>query len=261
MRLIASLPVLLLTVSAAFAEVKTKEVSYTAGGTTMKGFMAWDDSVKTARPGVLVVHEWWGHNAYARKRAEQLAGMGYTALAVDMYGDGQTADHPKDAGAFAGKVMGNMEAAAERFEAAMKELNSHPSVNKEKTAAIGYCFGGGVVLNMARMGVDLDGVASFHGSLGAKVPAKKGVVKAKMLVCNGADDPFVSSEAKEAFKKEMTEAGVSFTFKDYPGAVHSFTNPDATATGKKFELPLAYSESADKASWADLTAFLKQVFE
>jgi dienelactone hydrolase len=244
----------------AAAAVTGSEVMYSAGGVEMKGYLAFDDAVQGKRPGILVVHEWWGHNEYARKRARQLAGMGYTALAVDMYGDGRQADHPEDAQKFAMAVMSDLDAASVRFDAAMEVLKKHPSTDPGKIAAIGYCFGGGVVLNMARMGKDLDGVASFHGSLAALTPAAKGKVKAKFLVCNGADDQFTTAEQIESFKKEMSDAGVDLRFMTYEGAKHSFTNPDADSVAEKFGLPLGYSEAADKKSWQDLDRFLKDIF-
>jgi len=259
MRLLA---VAMLVAVAVFAraEIKGEEVTYSSNGVTMKGFLAYDDARHGKRPGILVVHEWWGHNEYARKRARMLAELGYTALAVDMYGDGKTASHPDDASAFAGELFKNLPVARARFLAAMELLKQHETVDAQNIGAIGYCFGGGIVLAMARMGVDLKGVVSFHGSLATQQPAKPGEVKAKILVCNGAADPFVSKDDIEAIKKEMKEAGVDFSFKNYPGAKHSFTNPDADANGKKFNLPLAYNKKADQASWNDMKAFFKKCF-
>ncbi len=242
------------------AAVVGEPVEYREGDTLMRGYLAYDDAIKGPRPGVLVVHEWWGHNDYARSRAEQLAAMGYTALAVDMYGDGKLADHPKDAGKFAGQVKKNMAVATARFEAAKTLLASHPSVKGDEISAIGYCFGGGIVLEMARRGLDLDLVASFHGSLPTEQPAEKGGVKAEVLVFNGADDPFVKTEQIAAFKAEMEAADVNYTFTDYPGAKHSFTNPGADAFGKKFELPLAYNETADRQSWQALEQALQRTY-
>lgn len=243
-----------------FAEVVTKEVTYESDGLTMKGLLAWDDAIEGERPGVLVVHEWWGHNDYARERAKMLAKLGYAAMAIDMFGDGKTADHPKDAGAFAGEAMKNLEVAKARFEAARSLLNEQPVTDSAKNAAIGYCFGGGVVLHMARLGVDLDGVVSFHGSLGAKQKAEAGEVDAKVLVCNGAADTFVSEEAIAAFKSEMEAAKVDFEFINYDGALHGFTNPGATAKGEKFGIPLAYEKAADEASWSKMQAFFGEIF-
>jgi dienelactone hydrolase len=247
-------------VSYAAPKIVGKSVDYTSQGVTFKGYLAYDENLKGKRPGVLVVHEWWGLNDYARKRAQMLAELGYTALAVDMYGDGKTAMHPDDAGKFSSELMKNFDVAKTRFLTAMDFLKQQPTVDPTKIAAIGYCFGGGVVLNMARQGADLKGVASFHGSLSAVKPAEPGMVKAKALVLHGADDKFIKPEQIEAFKKEMSEAGVDYTFISYPGAVHSFTSPDADALGKKFGLPLAYNADADKKSWDELKMFLKKIF-
>jgi dienelactone hydrolase len=245
----------------AAAEVQGKEVSYQAGGTTLKGYLASDSDSKGQHPGILVVHEWWGLNDYARQRARMLAELGYTALAVDMYGNGKTADHPDDAGKFAGEVRKNMPEAEARFKAAMALLQSQPGVDKTNIAAIGYCFGGGVVLEMARRGLPLKGVASFHGSLPTAHPAQPGQVKAKVLVLNGADDPFTKPEQITAFKQEMHDAGVDLRFINYPGAKHSFTNPQADTFGQRFNLPLQYNEQADRQSWAEMQRFFKRIFQ
>lgn len=251
---------LVLGVSVAQAKVVSQEVTYKAGGVTMKGFLAWDKDIKGKRPGILVVHEWWGHNQFARKRALLLAGMGYTALAVDMYGNGKTAAHPDDAGKFAAEVNKNMPVAKQRFEAAMKVLAKHPSVASGDLAAIGFCFGGGVVLNMARAGENLKGVVSFHGPLATDTPAQAGKVKAKIEVLTGADDPMVPKDQVAAFEKEMDAAGVSYHLTSYPGVKHSFTNPDADQLGKTFNLPLAYDAEADQDSWKQMDAFFVSLF-
>lgn len=243
------------------AEIITKEVSYQQGDTVMKGLVAYDDSIKGKRPGILVVHEWWGHNDYVRKRARMLAELGYTALAVDMYGDGKTADHPDDAGKFSGAVAGNLLLAKARFEAAMENLKQHESVNPDKLAAIGYCFGGGIVLNMARMGAELKGVVSFHGSIATSSPAKEGEIKTSIRVFNGAADPFVTAEQIAAFEVEMNNAGVDYKFVNYPDVKHSFTNPAADSYGKKFNLPLAYNKKADIDSWNSMQEFFREIFE
>ena len=242
------------------AGVKGKPVSYDAGGITMNGYIAYDDSTDVRRPGILVVHEWWGHNEYARKRAEMLAELGYTALAVDMYGDGKQADHPSDAGKFAGAVRQNLPVAKQRFAAAIKILQDHPAVDPQKIAAIGYCFGGGMVLQMARQGLDLDAVVSFHGSLATETPAIKRTVKARILVCDGADDKLVTPEQIKALQLEMRAAEVDYKFISYPGAKHSFTNPDADMYAEKFNIPVGYNEKADKRSWQDMQDFLKETF-
>lgn len=237
-----------------------KPVEYQAGGVTFKGYLAYDDALAGKRPGVLVVHEWWGHNAYARKRAEMLAAQGYTALAVDMYGNGKQASHPEDAARFSGEVKKNMGVATTRFIAADTFLKAQPTVEPSQISAIGYCFGGGIVLEMARRGMDLDAVASFHGSLDTDYPAKADAVKAKVLVFNGTADPFVKPEQVEAFKAEMDNAGGDYTFTSYPGAKHSFTNPDADKFGKQFNLPLAYNKQADEQSWNALLQELKKLY-
>jgi len=242
------------------AAVLGEEVSYQADGVTLKGYIAYDDAIKGERPGVLVVHEWWGHNEYARKRARMLAEQGYTALAVDMYGDGKQANHPEDAGKFAAEVSKNMPIAKARFEAGMEVLRKHSTVGTSALAAIGYCFGGGVVLNMARMGVDLKGVASFHGSLGTDDPAQSGKIKARIVSFTGEADPMIGADKVAAFRQEMEAAGADFRVVTYPGAKHAFTNPDADELGKKFNIPLAYDAEADKDSWHQATVFLQEVF-
>lgn len=241
--------------------IVTKEVSYSADGTTLKGFLAYDENKVGVRPGILVVHEWWGQNQYARNRAKMLAELGYVALAVDMYGDGKLAEHPDDAGKFAMEVMQNMPAAKARFEAGLMLLKNQPETDTNKIAAIGYCFGGGVVLRMAVAGIPLAGVVSFHGSLPTDAVANPAQVKAKMLVCNGAADKFTAPEQIDAFKKAMVDAGINFKFVNYPDAVHSFTNPGADSLGKKFNMPLAYNKQADEQSWKDMKLFLEEIFK
>lgn len=249
-----------LSVAAAQAAVQGREVSYQANGTILKGYIAYDDAFKGKRPAVLVVHEWWGHNAYARHRADMLAELGYTALAVDMYGDGRQAHHPDEAGKFATEVSTNMPMAKARFEAGMNLLRKEKTVDAREMAAIGYCFGGGVVLNMARLGEDLKGVASFHGSLGTDSPAQPGKIKARIISFSGEADPMINAESVAAFKREMDNAGANYRVVTYPGAQHAFTNPEADELGKKFKLPLSYNVEADKDSWQQATVFLREVF-
>ncbi|MBT8379328.1 MAG: dienelactone hydrolase family protein [Ignavibacteria bacterium] len=237
-----------------------QDIVYTSDGTSMKGYLVYNGDVDGERPGVLVVHEWWGHNDYARKRARMLAELGYTALAVDMYGDGKQADHPDDAGKFAMEIYNNIETAEARFNAAYELLKKHETTGQDKIAAIGYCFGGGVVLHMARIGTDLDAVVSFHGSIQAVSPAEKDKVNAFLLVCNGADDPMVTEEQIAAFKEEMQNANVDYEFINYESAKHSFTNPIADSVGQQFGLPLAYNEKADKDSWEKMKALFNKVF-
>jgi len=241
------------------SEIKSEVVNYHISGQSFTGYLSYDDEIKGKRPGVLVVHEWWGHNAYARKRADMLASMGYTAFALDMYGTGKLAKHPEDAQKFMQATLADMHVAEARFNAAMKLLQQHVTVVETKIAAIGYCFGGGTVLQMARQSADLAGVVSFHGSLTAKT-AQAAKVKAKILVLNGADDPFVTLEQINALKQEMKNAGARLEFINYPGVKHSFTNPDASEVGKRFNLPLVYNAEADKDSWQRMKVFLTKVF-
>ena len=240
-------------------KVKGEEVTYQTDSTTMKGYIAYDENQEGVRPAILVIHEWWGHNDYTRERADMLAGLGYTALAVDMYGDGKQADHPKDAGKFAGAVMNNLPEATARFEAALALLKAHETVDGEKIAAIGYCFGGSVALSMANAGADLDAVAAFHSGLGLPImPNDK--LTAKVLVCNGAADPFISQESVTTFKAMMDSANADYDYFAYDGAVHGFTNKGADALGEKFSLPLAYQQTADEQSWKELQKLLKRAF-
>jgi dienelactone hydrolase len=256
------LAALLLAAFPALASVVGKQVVYKANGLGMKGYVAYDDAVKGKRPGVLVVHEWWGLNDYARKRANMLAQEGYIALAVDMYGNGKTADHPKDAGAFAVAVSKDPAGALARFKAAMTTLEHQPLTDDGKIAAIGYCFGGGQVLNMARAGLPLKGVVSFHGgNLATDHPAKPGQIKAKIRVFTGTADPMAPPETVAAFEKEMQDAQVDYKLVSYPGAMHAFTNPDADKNGKQFNLPLKYDAAADRDSWTKTLAFFKEIFQ
>ena len=236
-----------------------KTVEYSAQGMTMKSYLAYDESAPGRRPGVLVIPEWWGLNDYAKRRARMLAELGYAALAVDMYGDGKVATVPDEAGKLSGEVNKNFDVGKARFMAALDFLRQQPTVDPARIAAIGYCFGGGVVLNMARQGVDLKGVVSFHGNLTAVKSAQPGSVKAEILVLNGGADKFVTPEQIEAFRQEMKAAGADFKFVSYPGALHSFTNPEATELGKKFNMPVAYNAKADKESWVEMKGFLKRI--
>lgn len=244
-------------VTSAVAAVTGEAVTYSDGTTTLKGYLAFDGSSDAKRPGVLVVHEWWGHNDYARDRARMLAEMGYLALAVDMYGDGKTADHPKDAKAFASGVG---ESARPRFEAAMKVLEDHPLYAAGEIAALGYCFGGSQVLNMARMGLPLKGVVSYHGSLAAKQPAQAGTVQARVAVFTGEADPMIPAAQVDGFKAEMDGAGVDYFVVSYPGVKHSFTNPEADGFAARFDMPLGYDAAADQDSWAKTETFLTELF-
>ncbi|MBW1298198.1 dienelactone hydrolase family protein [Aquimarina litoralis] len=241
-------------------QVKGEEVTYASDSTNLKGYIAFDENSTGKRPGILVVHEWWGHNEYVRERADMLASLGYTAIAIDMYGDGKLADHPEDAGKFAGSVMKNLPEAKARFNAAIELLKKHESVDGEKIAAIGYCFGGSVALTMANSGADLDAVAAFHSGVGLPVmPNDK--LKARVLVCNGADDPFINTASVTTFKTAMDSIGATYEYISYPGVKHSFTSKAADANGEKFKLPLAYNAEADEKSWNSLQQLLAETFK
>jgi dienelactone hydrolase len=243
------------------SSVVTKDISYTSDGTTMKGFLAYDSSKTGKMPGIVVVHEWWGLNKYARQRAEQLAELGYVAFAIDMYGNGTIADHPKDAGEFAMSVMRSMDTARARFDAGLKLLKEQPQTDTGRIAAIGYCFGGGIVLRMALEGDNLNGIVSFHGDLPTDSIKNPGDVKSKILVCTGGSDPFNPPEKVEAFEKVMKQANINYKLNSYPGAVHSFTNPAADSLGKKFNMPLAYNKQADEKSWEAMKSFFNVIFK
>jgi dienelactone hydrolase len=240
--------------------IHAEPVTYSAGGKTLRGYLATDSSKQGKRPGVLVVHEWWGLNDYIRHRARMLAELGYGALGVDMYGDGRAADNAADAGALMNGVLGNMKAGEARFTAAYDLLASRPEVDGSRIAAIGYCFGGAVVLHAARIGMPLRGVVSFHGALGSFHKPAPGTVKAKVLVCHGAADKLVSQDEVAAFKQEMDQAKADYRFVAYPNAMHGFTSPEATENGKRSGIPLAYDAEADRRSWQDMKEFLARVF-
>jgi dienelactone hydrolase len=243
--------------SAAGAEVRTKQIDYQQGDTVLQGFVAWDDAMKSRRPGVLIVHEWWGHNEHARHQAKRLAEAGYVGFALDMFGKGKVTTHPEQAQAFMTEAKKDPARMAARFQAAFEELKHDSHVDTDHIAAIGYCFGGSVVLDAARSGADLDAVVTFHGVLAAKSPAEQGKVKARVLVLTGAADPFVPADQVAAFTQEMKAAGVQFEVVSYPGVKHAFTNPDAGKAGLD---ALEYNVEADRKSWAAMLAFFKGVF-
>lgn len=247
---------LLGTLGSAQAEIKTQDVEYKVGAATLQGYLAWDDAQPGKRPGVLVVHEWWGLNGHAKNQAMRIAKAGYVGFALDMYGKGKLAQHPKDAQAFVAEATSDPATARARFVAGLAQLKKVAQVDAGKVAAIGYCFGGAVVLDMARAGEDLAAVASFHGALGSKLKAQKGI-KPRILVATGADDPMVPADLVAAFKSEMTAAEARFEVISYPGAKHSFTNPDADKAGMA---ALGYNAAADKGSWDALLKLLGEAF-
>jgi len=227
--------------------IKEETVSYKSDSVEMKGYVAYDGNMEAARPAVLVIPEWWGLNDYAKSRARDLAKLGYIAMAVDMYGDGKIADNPKDAGEYSAPFYQNPEMAKARFDAARAKLLTMPEADSTKVAAIGYCFGGGMVLNVLRLGEPLKAAVSFHGNLMGAAPT--GPIQTDLLICHGKDDQFVKPSEVEAFKKQMDSLHVNYQFIAYDSATHAFTNPEATAMGKKFNLPIAYNAKADSASW------------
>jgi dienelactone hydrolase len=244
--------------STAAAEVRTKQIDYKQGDTVLQGFLAWNDAVKGKRPGVLVVHEWWGHNEHARHQARRLAEAGYVGFALDLFGKGKVTIHPKEAQAFMAEAKKDSAALRARFQAALEQLKGDSHVAADHIAAIGYCFGGSVVLDEARSGADLDAVVSFHGALATDHPAQPGRVRARILILTGAADPFVPAEQVATFTQEMKAAGARFQVISYPGAKHGFTNPDVGKAGLD---ALAYNAEADQKSWAAMLAFFKEVFQ
>ncbi|MBI6618222.1 dienelactone hydrolase family protein [Pseudomonas corrugata] len=255
--------VLLALTCASHAAIQTQEIPYTsADGTKLVGYYAYDDAIKGPRPGVVVVHEWWGLNDYAKRRARDLAGLGYSALAIDMYGDGKNTEHPKDALAFMQAALKDGKAASARFQAGLDLLKKQPQTDPDKLAAIGYCFGGKVVLDAARQGVPLAGVVSFHGALVTNTPATPGSVKAKILVEHGALDSMVTEDNVTAFKSEMDKAGAKYEFVSLDGAKHGFSNPDADrlSHGEHGGPDIGYNKEADEKSWADMQKFFKKIF-
>lgn len=244
------------------AEIQSKEISYTSDGIEMTGYLAWDAARTGPRPGVIVVHEWWGRNDYPKKRAEMLAELGYAGFALDLYGGATTAANPDEAGGLMNGLLEDLPGLRARFNAALACLREQDIVDAGQVAAIGYCLGGGVVLHMARYGADLKAVGSFHGSLGLGVAAEgEGeAVAARLVAYHAEGDPFVPNEQLEALVADLDAANASYQVIQLPGALHGFSNPMATTNGEKYGLPLAYNELADEASWAHLQMELKHVF-
>jgi dienelactone hydrolase len=235
--------------------IKTEIVEYKDGETVLEGYLAYDDARQDKRPGVMVVHEWYGLNEYARMRTRQLAELGYVAFAADIYGKGRRATTAEEAGKLAGEFRGNPELLRRRAQLALDTLKANPRVDATKVAAIGYCFGGTTVLELARGGADLQAVVSFHGGLATMMPAKEGQVKAEVLVLHGADDPMAPAAEVEAFQKEMRQARANWQMNIYSGAVHSFTNPDS---GNDPSRGVAYNKQADQRSWAAMKLFFAE---
>lgn len=250
-----TLTLILLLIGANAIAQELQTFTYTVDEKSFTGYYALPAQVKKDTKTILIVHEWWGLNEYPKTRAKQLANEGFIAVCIDMYGTSIVADNPKEAGVLAGACYASPEVAYKRFMAGMNAAKKIKGVNAEMMAAIGYCFGGNIVLNAAKKGAPLDAVVSFHGNLSG--PAlEKGKLKAAILVCNGADDKFVPSTDIENFNKEMSTNHADYTFINYDNSTHAFTNPMSTAVGEKFSMPIAYNEAADKKSFADFLSFI-----
>ena len=241
-------------------QIKEETISYSLDTLTMNGYAAWDASSDKKRPVVMVVHEWWGLNDYTKSRVKQLAELGYYAFAVDMFGNGKTVDNPKDAQALVTPFYMDPSFGKARFDAGLAKALSSAAADSVNVAAIGYCFGGTQVLNVAMLGDRLNGVVSFHGGL-ETAPANKDLLKAQVLVLNGDADPMVPADQVAAFKKKMDSIGANYKLINYPGATHAFTNPRSTEVGQKFNIPIAYNAAADSASWNEMKTFFSQVFK
>jgi len=255
-------PFLILLVAALFvvpvhsqAAVKGEAVEYRHGEVVLEGYMAYDDAIQGKRPGVIVVHEWMGHNPYVRKRAEQLAKLGYIAFAVDMYGKGARPKDAKEAAALAGLYRGDRKLMRARAAAGLDVLRNHARVDRARLAAIGYCFGGTVALELARSGADLVSVVTFHGGLDTPTPEDAKNIRGKVLALHGGDDPSVPPKQVDAFQEEMRKGGVDWQFVSYGGAVHRFTNPEAGSDNSKGR---AYNERADRRSWEAMKTFFAE---
>ena len=245
---------------ASSSNIKEEKVTYSTGDKTFNGVIVYDQNLKGKRPAVLVVHEWWGLTDYPVMRAKELAKLGYIAMAVDMYGNGKVAANPAEAKDLATPFYKDPQLAKSILEAAQSKLNEYKQTDSHKIFAIGYCFGGSAVLNSAKLGADLLGVVSFHGGL-AGVPANKGLLKAKILVCHGGSDKFISENDISTFRHQLDSIGAYYKFIVYPNATHAFTNPASTATGKKFNMPIEYNKKGDEDSWKDMNLFFSTILK
>ncbi len=240
------------------AEIKSRPVEYKQGETTCEGLLVYDDATAGKRPGVLIAHQWKGLMAYEKRRAEMLAGLGYVVFCADIYGKGVRADNPQDAARLATKYKDDRPLLRARANAAFDQLKTQPLVDARRTAAIGYCFGGTTVLELARSGADAAGVVSFHGGLNTPTPEDAKQIRGKVLALHGADDPYVPPTEVGAFEDEMRKARVDWQLVAYGGAVHSFTMKEAGNDNSK---GAAYNEKADQRSWEAMKVFFAEIFK
>ena len=261
MKKIFAVIALLSFVSLANAEVKLEEIEYSHNDTKLTGYLAYDDSKSGKRPGVIVVHEWWGHNDHARNRSKMLAEAGYTALALDMYGSGKLANHPKKAGEFMNAAFSNWVDSQARYNKALEILKRHKTVDATRIGSIGFCFGGAVSIKMAKSNADLKGIVGFHSALPMEPAITKNSMKAAVLIINGSEDEFLKPETVSAFSEDMFKANVDFTYMNLKGVKHSYTNPEADEFNKKFTLPaLQYNKKADEQAWSEMLKFFQRIF-
>jgi dienelactone hydrolase len=258
MRYLMAVIMVVFLCTAAQAEVRTKTIQYRHGTTILDGYLAYDDMIQGKRPGVLVVPEWWGLTDFAKRRAERLAGLGYIAFAVDMYGEGMTTNDPQKASQLSSTFLNDRKLMREWAMAGLDVLMNHPLVDSKKIAATGYCFGGTTVLELARRHAPVLGIVTFHAGLSTPHPEETKDVTARILVLHGADDPFASKELINTFMDEMRHSGADWQMNFYGGAVHAFTNPDANSYGIK---GVAYNEKAEKRSWQEMRWFLEELFK
>ncbi len=242
------------------SNIHTEKMTYSADGADMIGYIAWDPDKVGPRPAVLVVHEWWGCNDYVQRRARMLAELGYTGFALDLYGAGEVANNPDDAGVLMNARIEDMPGTRARFTAALEKLQAHHMVDEHQIAAIGFCFGGGVVVHMARMGAPLKVAGSFHGSIGLAAVDGPDNVACRVVAYNGEADVLVTAEQIAGCAEQMKKAGAHYNFIQLPGALHGFSNPIASTNGEKYGMPLAYNKLADEASWNHLLLTLEHEF-
>jgi dienelactone hydrolase len=240
--------------------LKEENVTYKSDTTTLNGFIVYNSNSSEKRPAVLVVPEWWGLNEYPKQRARQLAELGYIAMAVDFYGNGKNAANPQEAGQMATPFYQDPQLVKSRIDAALSKLKEYSQVDTSRIAAIGYCFGGSMVLTAAKLGENFKGVVSFHGGL-AGIPPKKELLKSDILVCHGEADSFVPEADVVQFKKSLDSINAPYTFKSYANATHAFTNPAADENARNFKMPIAYNAAADSASWNDMKTFFGKIFK